>query len=653
MPIKKIIKYAKYAKKIRFAAPLLILFAIIPFQAYAGSCSIWDWDTWDCVKSILTQICYWILSLVSVLVYFAGLLFDKAITIAMGDPAKQLFTDPNGIVVAGWRIVRDIANIFFIFTLLYIGISMILQLTTYGSKKILLGVIIAALLVNFSLPITRVVIDFSNVIAMEFLCKMTNNTCQARNLSSVLAQGLSFQSVFGAKNVAGLQAMNITASKILIAAPFGIIVILVAAFVIFAGAVLVLMRTVFLIILAIFSPLAFLFMALPGKAGSYANMWWDKLFSQCFFLPVYMFMLYLVVMMITPSTAYPYGQLASFAGSSQASFESLFTAEGSVQASNAGIIVQYIIMIILLLLSLAAAQQIGACGASGMIRLGGAARKKTVGYAGRGARRMAGKPAEAFVTGKAPEGAGRISRGIAAAGRGFGKAARCIPGAGLAAQGVANIAAANRAKVAEIQTGLAKNNATELKSIAAASSGFTRIAALNQLAELEKLTPGQGLSSQHIKTAPTFMKRYGMEAEAKNIEKLNWQYAETDDERNKIVQKAQPAVMKKIMEDEGLSKEYLKPEIMEEMQKSFRPEHYKAVYEANTAASHKFFGSLTEGSKSIEEMAQKLENLGTAESRRSATWATSASAGVIMETYLPSQPPPPPPKPKQPAGFNP
>ncbi|MDP2933511.1 MAG: hypothetical protein Q8N81_05275, partial [bacterium] len=324
-------------------------------------------------------------------------------------------------------------------------------------------------------------------------------------------------------------------------------------------------------------------------------------------------------------------------GSTRGSFLQVVV-EGGEGANNTGLVIQYIIMIILLIGSLVAAQTIGAVGASGMIKLGQKAKSKTIGYAGRGARRVAGKPAEAFATGEAGEGAGRISRGIAAAGRGFGKAAKYIPGAGYAMQGVANITAANRAKVGEIQKGLDKNNDAELKSILAASSGFTRTAAANILEKRGNLTPGHGTTSQHIKALPAYMRRYGMDKEAKGIEDLNWQYPDTDEERKEIVKKASPSVMRKIMENEELSNLYLKPEIMETMQESLQPQHYKAIYEANTAASHKFFGSMTAGMKSIEEMAQKLYNLGTVESQRSATWATSSSARPIMETYLPPSP---------------
>ncbi len=626
----------------------IAVFALYPHEAHAEGCNPFAFDAYQCTASIFANLAYIILLIVTRITYLCGLFFDYAVNFALGtgtatgeeSTVSMIFNNPSSVVLQGWQICRDIANMFFLFALLYIGISTILKLSGSGYKKLLLGVIIAALLVNFSLPITKIIIDFSNVIAVEFLCKMTGNTCEATDLSGAIVNGLKTQTIFGSEDAGFLSESKLEIWSILIAIPLSVIVALITAFVLFAGGVLFLIRTVVLMILTILSPLAFLSMALPGKAGSYANKWWDYLFSQCFFAPVYLFFLYLVISMITPSPGGGPSFIMALTGSEHGDFNGAFTDDGTstIATNDMGMILQFVIMIILLIMCLVTAQQLGAYGAGGMIKLGQKAKGKAIGYAGRGARRVAGKPAEAFATGKAPEGAGRFSRAMAAVGRGTQKYGRYIPGAGYAMQGVGGIAAANRAKVAEIQGGMDKNNDTELRSIAAASSGFRRTAALNLLAKREKLTPGQGLTSQHIKATPSYLRRYGMETEAKNIEKLNWQYAETPEERQAIVQKASPAIIRKIMEDEKLSASYSTPEIRRTMQESFRPEHYKAVYDSGTAAAHQFFQSLTEGSKSIEQMAQRLESLGTPNSQRSASWAQSSSARMIMETYLPPQP---------------
>ncbi len=70
-----------------------------------------------------------------------------------------------------WEIVRDLSNLFFILVLLYIAIRLILGLGG-ETKKMIAHVIIMALLINFSMFFTKVVIDTSNVLALIFYNKI-------------------------------------------------------------------------------------------------------------------------------------------------------------------------------------------------------------------------------------------------------------------------------------------------------------------------------------------------------------------------------------------------------------------------------------------------------------------------------------------------
>ena len=79
----------------------------------------------------------------------------------------------NYAITQGWTISRDIANLFFIFILLFIAISTILQIETYGAKRLLVKFIVVALLINFSLLIVQSIIDASNLLAIEFYNAIT------------------------------------------------------------------------------------------------------------------------------------------------------------------------------------------------------------------------------------------------------------------------------------------------------------------------------------------------------------------------------------------------------------------------------------------------------------------------------------------------
>ena len=68
-----------------------------------------------------------------------------------------------------WGIVRDIVNIFFIVSLVYIGIMTILGIHASENKKMVGMVVLIALVINFSLFTTKIVIDASNIMAKGFL----------------------------------------------------------------------------------------------------------------------------------------------------------------------------------------------------------------------------------------------------------------------------------------------------------------------------------------------------------------------------------------------------------------------------------------------------------------------------------------------------
>ena len=71
-------------------------------------------------------------------------------------------------------VTRDLANMFFIFILLYIAIATILEIAAYNAKALLARLIIVALLLNFSLFFTRVIIDASNIWGSAFYDRISS-----------------------------------------------------------------------------------------------------------------------------------------------------------------------------------------------------------------------------------------------------------------------------------------------------------------------------------------------------------------------------------------------------------------------------------------------------------------------------------------------
>ena len=101
--------------------------------------------------------------IMSAFAYVGGFVLDYALQITLNSA-----TYAQSFLTQGWAAVRDIANMAFIFILVYIAITIVLKVETSGTLKALASVVVMALLINFSFFFTRVVIDSGNILAVQF-----------------------------------------------------------------------------------------------------------------------------------------------------------------------------------------------------------------------------------------------------------------------------------------------------------------------------------------------------------------------------------------------------------------------------------------------------------------------------------------------------
>jgi len=347
-------------------------------------CSIWDIDFTACAAVASYYILFWPTSQI---LWFGGQLFNGAVSFALNGNVLK-----SDMVSLGWGICRDVANLFFIFILLYIAIATILQLSSYGMKTLLARLIIIALLVNFSLVITRVIIDASNVLAYEFYNKMTVEGGgatkaifgeNARDISSVFMAGFDPQQLFSSQSF-DQWTKNTSGSSLAMLMLFLIasLMNLLATFVLVAGGLLFIIRVAVLWLLMILAPLAFLFMILPKTKG-YADQWWEKLFGQAFFAPAFLFLFYLVAMMINKGFLQSLFESAGRNTSGLTGFQAFF-------ASIIIILLNFTVLAVLMIACLIVAQKLGAVGASTAMSWGKGAAKWGQGVAGRYSKRGAG-----------------------------------------------------------------------------------------------------------------------------------------------------------------------------------------------------------------------------------------------------------------------
>lgn len=199
---------------------------------------------------------------------------------------KTFFNEGNKKVLnEAWGFVRDFVNLFYILILIFLAIANILRIGKYSDKKLFISVLFSALLVNFSMALTWVVIDASNIAMVFFMEQTKNASIGAQTMGSVGMEHV-YEGYSNFKSVSWGMTNQF----------FEIIVYLIMAIMVFFLAVNLIIRMVAFWVLLILSPLAFFSLALPGGAlgGMFSN-WSKKLFNYAFYGPVLVFFLYLAM----------------------------------------------------------------------------------------------------------------------------------------------------------------------------------------------------------------------------------------------------------------------------------------------------------------------------------------------------------------------
>jgi len=208
------------------------------------------------------------------------------------------FIDHN-IVKAGWSIVRDIANMFFIIGLLVIAAGTVLRLENYRYNRLLGRLIIMAFLVNFSRLIAGFLIQTSQVVMLTFVNAYKEiffgNVASMFGLEEVLRLARTSgdnaaQSAATSLGSTGTTAVTMGALFVTIIA--SIVMMIVALVITLAICVVLFVRIIALWILIILSPLAYALRILPNTQGI-ASTYWKEFGRYVVTGPVLAFFLWL------------------------------------------------------------------------------------------------------------------------------------------------------------------------------------------------------------------------------------------------------------------------------------------------------------------------------------------------------------------------
>ncbi|KKT14415.1 MAG: hypothetical protein UV94_C0015G0006 [Parcubacteria group bacterium GW2011_GWC1_43_30] len=295
-----------------------------------------------------------ILQLATLLTGLAGMILNYVVKFTIVDMAKNL-KDIGAIDIA-WKAIRDVANMGFIFVLLYAAIQTILGIGS-NTQKLIVNIVVVAILINFSLFFTKVVIDSSNVLSTFFYDAIApgslTDTSLNTGLSSQLMRPLKLTSLWNNKDIEVLDS-----KKTITIGVMGTIVSLIAAFVFFAVAIMFVIRFVVLIFVLILSPLAFIGYILP-QLKKYKDDWIEALLGQAFFAPIYFMLTWIVIIISTGILESPAGRIME-SGAFATAFGGAVGADGNAlppPLSSIAILMNFIIMIVFLIASLIIAKQ--------------------------------------------------------------------------------------------------------------------------------------------------------------------------------------------------------------------------------------------------------------------------------------------------------
>jgi hypothetical protein len=247
-----------------------------------------------CVAGLL----YTIFSVVAWLASFAATFLDILVYYSTSSGSYT-----NDFVRNGWAAIRDVANIFFIVALLYIAIKTILSLNTTNNKKILSTIVIVALLINFSLFFTQVIIDGTNILAKVFYnninSKYEDKTPTATGQIGQKSISIGLIDKFDPQKIISQETYNANMGTVLFICVTLLLIAMVgyATYIFLTVGLLFVGRVIMLWISMIFAPIAFASYAIPFEIPGIGHKeWWKSLLENAFLAPLFIFMLYIIVM---------------------------------------------------------------------------------------------------------------------------------------------------------------------------------------------------------------------------------------------------------------------------------------------------------------------------------------------------------------------
>jgi hypothetical protein len=288
-------------------------------DALLPMCDILKSGTWGgCLGTVL----YWgLFKPTSVIFALSGKLLDVTVDYSTKDTSYR-----SSFVTQGWGVVRDMCNMFFIFVMLYIAISTILNIHGFNTKQTIVNVVIIGLFINFSLFATQVIIDASNIMTRVFYNSNAiavgpvvggvvvdqRGTDGEIKLSEAIVSKINPQKLILEATMADkiptkldagqdieVQSNGVTASTFILICILASIVNIVGFVTFISAGLIFITRVIGLWLAMIMAPLAFFTYILPDQMAGWKMVgwknWWPETLKMAFLAPVFVFFMYLII----------------------------------------------------------------------------------------------------------------------------------------------------------------------------------------------------------------------------------------------------------------------------------------------------------------------------------------------------------------------
>jgi hypothetical protein len=265
--------------------------------AVSGNSSAISGGGSDPVTWLIKQIINGVLGIFQELIYAIFFYFVAPFIQAMLSihPYTDTFV---AVIYPGWEVVRNLCNMLFVIALVVIALATLFRIDSYQFKHLIVQLIIAALLINFSLVIAQAILALADTVQAQFLpANVTVIRSLAGNLmvnnwrDAFFTMGSPFTSNTNAGSLAD------------VVQPLFFFSLSLGSFAVFCAImVFLVIRIIALWILLLVSPIAYACGVLPATA-SYRATWWQYFIKYAFFTPIMAFFLNMTAVMANQYTS--------------------------------------------------------------------------------------------------------------------------------------------------------------------------------------------------------------------------------------------------------------------------------------------------------------------------------------------------------------